>query len=512
MNSAVTTSNPLREGLARLRVPPPCAMVIFGASGDLTRQKLIPALFGLYQKHLLPPSFHLIGISRSELSTGEFRDNLKRSILDKAPDVSDNLWNGFAKNIEYQSGGYDDPQTFAKLGVLLDAADGEKGTAGNRVFYLSTPPSVFAPIITNLGNAGLQKEAKGFSRIVVEKPFGHDLASAQNLNRIIREVFQEKQIYRIDHYLGKETVQNLLVMRFGNGIFEPIWNRRYVDHVQITAAEDQGIGSRAGYYEKSGVVRDMFQNHLFQVMCLVAMEPPISLEADTIRDEKLKILRAIQPFSEETVKTRAIRGQYGPGMTAGEETTGYRDEPHVGKESTTPTFAAIKFFLETWRWQGVPFLLRSGKRLPKRATEVAIFFKEPPHLLFKNSSVDLNPNVLVIRIQPDEGITMRFEAKVPGMHMEIRPVNMDFSYGTSFVQNTPDAYERLILDCMLGDATLFIRSDETEAAWRALMPILEAWDNNPPDEPFPNYEAGTWGPAAADSILGKQPRRKWRRL
>jgi glucose-6-phosphate 1-dehydrogenase len=346
---------------------------------------------------------------------------------------------------------------------------------------------------------------------VIEKPFGHDLNSAKELNQKVQEVFKEHQIYRIDHYLGKETVQNLLVMRFANSIFEPIWNRENVDHVQITAAEELGVGSRAGYYESSGVLRDMFQNHLFQVMCMVAMEPPVAFEANAIRDEKLKILQSIRPFHPETIAQFAVRGQYGPGYLAGEKVPGYREEQEVNPQSTTPTYAALKVFLDTWRWHGVPFFLRSAKRLPKRSTEVAIQFKEPPNLLFKKNVSGLSPNLLVIRIQPDEGMTLRFETKVPGMTTEARTVNMDFRYGTSFAEDAPEAYERLLLDCMLGDATLFIRGDEAEAAWQALMPVLTLWETTNPENSFPNYEAGTWGPAEADKLLEK-PWRKWRRL
>jgi len=511
MESEAPLTNPLREGLTTERVAAPCTLVIYGASGDLTHRKLIPALFGLYQKHLLPTAFHLIGTSRSVISSETFRANLKRFLKESVPHLSDTLWEGFSRNIDYLPGGFDDPQAYAHLSRRLDELDREKGTSHNRVFYLSTPPNVFEPIIANLGKTGLHREEMGFSRLVLEKPFGRDLASAQYLNRKVRDYFQERQIYRIDHYLGKETVQNILVMRFGNSIFEPIWNRRYVDHVQITAAEDLGIGGRAGYYDSAGIVRDMFQNHLFQVMCLVAMEPPISLEAEAIRDEKLKILKSIRPLTPETLASHAVRGQYGQGFLAGEPIPGYREEPNVGKESNTPTYAALKLYLDTWRWQGVPFFLRSGKRLPKRATEVAILFKYAPRLLYQGSFANLSPNVLILRLQPDEGVTLRIEAKVPGMSMTIRDVKMDFSYGTSFIQNAPEAYERLLLDCMMGDTTLFIRGDEAEAAWGALMPVLNAWDHTEPAEPFPNYPVGTWGPASAEGMMDK-PWRKWRRL
>jgi glucose-6-phosphate 1-dehydrogenase len=511
MASPVLLENPLRKGLFSDRVPAPCSLVIYGASGDLTARKLVPALFDLYEKHLLPASFNLIGISRSKISDDEFKQRLKNSLKQAEPQLSDSLWNSFSQNFRYMAGGYDDFKTYQDLAKLLGEVDRDNGTAGNRIFYLSTPPEVFANIISNLGAAGLAKEEKGFSRIVIEKPFGRDLDSAKELNQKVKEVFLEHQIYRIDHYLGKETVQNLLVMRFANSIFEPIWDRRHVDHIQITASEDLGVGTRAGYYESSGVLRDMFQNHLFQVMCLVAMEPPVAFEANAIRDEKLKILRSIRPFDGQALEHWAVRGQYGPGYLAGEKVPGYLQEEGVAPQSITPTYAALKIFLDTWRWHGVPFFLRSGKRLPKRTTEVAIQFKEPPNLLFKSNVSDLSPNVLVVRIQPDEGITLKFETKVPGMTMEVRTVNMDFRYGTSFAEGSSEAYERLLLDCMLGDATLFIRGDEAEAAWGALMPVLTHWETTQPPSAFPNYEAGSWGPVAADLMLEK-PWRKWRRL
>ena len=511
MPNDTALKNPLRESLNTERVAAPCIMVIYGASGDLTHRKLVPALFDLYRKHLLPSAFHLIGTSRTKMTSEEFRANLKQFLLQSISHLSDTLWDGFAENIDYLPGGFDDPESYGELAARLDTLDRQKGTLHNRIFYLSTPPNVYEPIVANLGRAGLHGQEKGYSRLVIEKPFGHDLDSARHLNGRVREFFTEQQIFRIDHYLGKETVQNILVLRFGNSIFEPIWNRRYVDHVQITAAEEMGIGNRAGYYDKAGVVRDMFQNHLFQVMCLVAMEPPISLEAEAIRDEKLKILKSIRPITAENLDTHAVRGQYGPGLVAGERIPGYRQETNVDPVSNAPTFAAMRLQLDTWRWQGVPFFLRSGKRLPKRATEVAIRFKEPPRLLFQNTFADLSPNVLILRLQPDEGMTLLIETKVPGMSMQIRDVTMDFRYGTSFIQDAPDAYERLLLDCMLGDATLFIRGDEAEAAWQALMPVLDVWDHTPPARPFPNYTAGTWGPEEADDLLGKEWR-KWRRL
>jgi glucose-6-phosphate 1-dehydrogenase len=511
MATPILLENPLRQGLFSDRVPQPCSLVIYGASGDLTHRKLVPALFDLYEKHLLPSSFCLIGISRSKMSDAEFKAKLKESLKKSEPQLSDSLWESFSQNFHYLAGSYDDRSAYETLARRLDQVDRENGTAGNRIFYLSTPPNVFGDIVENLGLAGLNREDKGFARVVIEKPFGHDLESAKALNVKVKETFKERQIYRIDHYLGKETVQSLLVMRFANSIFEPIWDRRYVDHVQITASEDLGVGTRAGYYESSGILRDMFQNHLFQVMCLIAMEPPVAFEANAIRDEKLKILKAIRPFNEDTVYQWAIRGQYGPGFLAGAKVPGYLQEDGVAAGSITPTYAALKIFLDTWRWHGVPFLLRSGKRLPKRATEVAIQFKEPPNLLFKDKLANLSPNLLVVRIQPDEGITLKFETKVPGMSMEARTVNMDFRYGATFAEGSSEAYERLLLDCMLGDATLFIRGDEVESAWEALMPVISLWESTPPEHKFPNYEAGTWGPPDADNLLEK-PWRKWRRL
>ncbi len=511
MSDRTPLENPLREGLFNDRMPAPCSLVIFGASGDLTHRKLIPALFDLFKKHLLPSSFNLVGLSRSRVSDEEFKEKLKESLRESEPGLSHSLWESFSRNFHYLSGGYDDPQTYQELSKILGELDKKNGTLGNRIYYLSTPPNVFETILVHLGATGLAREEKGYARVVIEKPFGRDLKSAKELNGKVRESFKENQVYRIDHYLGKETVQNLLIMRFGNSIFEPIWDRRYVDHVQITAAEDLGVGSRAGYYESSGVLRDMFQNHLLQVLSLVAMEPPVDFAADPIRDEKLKVLQSIHPFKGDTIHQFAARGQYGPGFLAGEKVPGYREEPGVDPKSNTPTFAAVKLHLDTWRWHGVPFLLRSGKRMPKRATEVAIQFKQPPNLLFKGNLSEMAPNILVVRIQPDEGITLKFETKVPGITLEARTVNMDFRYNTTFVEGTSEAYERLLLDCMLGDATLFIRGDETEAAWGALMPIFDEWESKPPEEAFPNYEAGTWGPVSADSLPG-EPWRKWRRL
>lgn len=503
--------NPLREGVRLERTADPCVVVIFGASGDLTKRKLLPALYRLTQERLLPAEFAIVGVARSEMSHDEFRNRMKEAVLSfsEAKRVDEAVWNSFAQGIFYMSGNIYDLNSYRQLGQLLAEIDQKRGTAGNRVFYLSTAPEHYSPAIKNLGEAGLAKPKDGsWTRIIIEKPFGRDLESARKLNEEVASVFDEDQVYRIDHYLGKETVQNLLVFRFANGIFEPIWNRQYIDHVQITNAEAIGVEGRGAYYDTAGVVRDMIQNHVFQVLSLVAMEPPVSLAANAVRDEKIKAMQAVRPIPRDRVEEFAVRGQYGPGAVGGKPVPGYRQEKDVNPESRTETYAALKLYFDNWRWAGVPFYIRSGKRLPKRVTEIAIQFKEAPQLLFSSVAEQMEPNVLVIRIQPDEGITLRFGAKVPGQVTRIRWVNMDFRYGSSFGVAPPEAYERLLLDCILGDSTLYARRDMTERGWEIVMPILERWEETEPN--FPNYEAGTWGPREADELIERDGRR-WRR-
>jgi len=504
--------NPLREGLRLERTAEPCIVIIYGASGDLTKRKLVPALYRLSQERLLPGEFAIVGVSRTAMSHEEFRDKMKDAIVtySEAKRVDEAVWQSFAQGIFYVPGDINDSEAYRRLRELLDRIDRERGTGGNRVFYLSTAPAQYSEAISQLGAAGLAKpEGKGWTRIIIEKPFGTDLPSAHQLNEEVGAVFDEEQVYRIDHYLGKETVQNLLVFRFANGIFEPIWNRQYIDHIQITNAEAIGVEGRGGYYESAGVLRDMIQNHVFQVLSLVAMEPPVSLSANAVRDEKIKAMQAVRPITREQVDEFTVRGQYGPGSVGGKPVPGYRQEPGVSPESRTETYAVLKLYFDNWRWAGVPFYIRSGKRMPKRVTEIAIQFKEVPHLLFGTlATQQLEPNVLVVRIQPDEGITLRIGAKIPGQTTRVRWVNMDFRYGASFGVASPEAYERLLLDCILGDSTLYARRDMTERGWEIVMPILESWQQTQPN--FPNYEAGTWGPQAADDFIEKDGR-QWRR-
>jgi glucose-6-phosphate 1-dehydrogenase len=446
------------------------------------------------------------------MSDEEFRASMREAVekYGEEKSVDDAVWESFAGGLFYLTGEFNDADAFAHLRETLERLDRERGTAGNRLFYLSTAPSFFGLIAGQLGAAGLAHgEGKGWTRVIVEKPFGHDLESARKLNRELAAVFDEEQVYRIDHYLGKETVQNLLVFRFANSIFEPLWNRQYIDHVQITNAEALGVEGRGAYYEEAGVVRDMIQNHVFQVVSLVAMEAPASLGANAVRDEKIKAMQAIRPIPPDLVGEFAVRGQYGPGYVLGDTVPGYRQETGVNPESSTETFSALKLYFDNWRWADVPFYIRSGKRLQKRVTEIAIQFKDVPHRLFTGADAPLEPNVLVIRIQPNEGITLRFGAKLPGQRMRIRWVNMDFRYGSSFGVHTPEAYERLLLDCILGDSTLYARRDMTERGWEIVTPILEAWKK--PANDFPNYEAGTWGPKAAFDLIERDGR-QWRRL
>lgn len=512
MNRSENNLNPLREGLHVEKTAPPCVVVIFGASGDLTRRKLVPALFRLASQRLLPAEFAIVGLSRSALSDDEFRSRMREALTTFSADkrLDEEVWSSFAQGLFYLAGDIGNPETYTKLKSLLDRIATERSTGQNRVFYLSTAPAQYHDAIRNLGTSRLAEENEGhWTRVIIEKPFGTDLDTARQLNVEVASVFDEEQVYRIDHYLGKETVQNLISFRFANGIFEPIWNRQYIDHVQITNAETIGVEGRGAYYESAGVIRDMIQNHVFQVLSLVAMEPPNSLSGNAIRDEKIKAMQAVRNFTTDEVNEFAVRGQYGPGSVGGQAVPGYREEPGVNPNSQTETFAALKLYIDNWRWAGVPFFLRSGKRMPKRVTEIAIQFKQAPHLLFSQyAEQNLEPNVLVVRIQPDEGITLRIGVKIPGQQTRLRWVNMDFRYGASFGVDPPEAYERLLLDCMRGDATLYARRDMTERGWEIVEPILEAVQHT--KDEFPNYEAGSWGPARAIEFIEKEGR-EWRR-
>lgn len=489
----------------------PWVMVIFGASGDLTKRKLIPALYNLARQNLLSKEFAVVGVARRGMSHEDFREKITQDMNQFATvSVDADLWQWFVQRLYYVSGDVQDPNTYPQLQTLLLQVDKEHGTQGNYFFYLATAPEFFSPIIQLLGAAGLVREEKGcWRRVIIEKPFGRDWDSARGLNQEIRQVLNERQIYRIDHYLGKETVQNILVFRFANGIFEPIWNRRYIDHVQITVAETVGVQERGGYYDQAGALRDMVPNHIFQLITLTAMEPPISFEADAVRDEQAKILRAIQPLSPEEVLSRTVRGQYGEGMINGVRVPGYRSEPRVAPDSRTETFVALKLLIDNWRWADVPFYLRTGKCLPKRVTEIAIQFKRAPFILFRKTPVErLTTNLLILHIQPREGITLRFGAKVPGPLVQLGAVNMDFKYEDYFGCTSSTGYERLLYDCMMGDATLFQRADMVEAGWSVVTPILDVWQALPPRS-FPNYAAGTWGPKEADELMERDGR-QWR--
>ena len=510
---AKPVENVLREGLRLERVPDPSILVLFGATGDLAHRKVIPALYQLWRTNLLPHEFILLAIGRRPYDDETFRAEIRGALetFSRVLPLDPDAWESFAERICYQRLDFDDPAGFEALPARLDALDRDHGTRGNRLFYLATQPSQFIDLVAQLGRVGLDHETHdgGWRRIVIEKPFGHDLDSAKRLNREVGRVFRESQVFRIDHYLGKETVRNLLVFRFGNGIFEPLWNRRYVDHVQITVAESIGIEERGAFYEQTGASRDVLQNHLLQLVSLIAMEPPATFEANALRDEKVKVLRAID-IAPADVPHNVVRGQYGPGWVAATQVPGYRQEPDVDPDSETETFVAARLMIDDWRWSGVPFYVRTGKRLPKRATEIAIQYREVPHRLFKDEGVEPDANLLAIRIQPDEGIMLRFGAKVPGLGLDVRSVTMDFTYGSAFSVDSPDAYETLILDALQGDASLFTRADEVEEAWSIVDPIIESWATSPAPD-VPDYDAGTWGPDAADALLARDGRR-WRRF
>ena len=493
-----------------------CVMVIFGASGDLTKRKLVPALWSLFQSRVLPEPFAVIGVSRSEMSNEAFRERMREAVTDfaRVQPPSARVWDRFAQALFYYTGDPADPALYPGLAAFINGVEQERGASGNRLFYLSTPPSLYSPIVTRLGEAGFHKAPEGadaWIRIVIEKPFGRDLASSRALNHVVSSVFTEDQVYRIDHYLGKETVQNILVFRFANGIFEPLWNRNHVDHVQITVSETLGVESRGAYYEESGALRDMIQNHILQLLCLVAMEPPVTFDADPVRDEKTKVMRALRPIAPADVDAVAARGQYGPGFVEGQRVPGYREEKGVSAESITETYAALKLGVDNWRWAGVPFYLRTGKRLAKRASEIAVQFRRTPHLVFRRNpeAIAEAGNRLILRIQPDEGIALQFGAKLPGAEPRIKAVEMDFDYHQAFGSEPPEAYERLLLDAMKGDATLYARGDWVDLAWELLEPVLQGWASGDPRK-FPNYESGTWGTAEADTLIERDGR-TWRR-
>jgi glucose-6-phosphate 1-dehydrogenase len=513
MTPVSPTQNDQVEKQQQARPADPCIMVIFGASGDLTGRKLIPAIYNLSHAGLLPKQFGIVGIAIDDVSEEDFRKKAKAEMQEqaKAP-VECALCDSLVERITYMRGDFKDPELYKKLAAKLAELDKQYGTPGNYFFYLAVAPGFFAEIVAQLGASNLNCEHDHiWRRVVIEKPFGHDLESARNLNREIQKTLTEKQIYRIDHYLGKETVQNILVFRFSNGIFEPVWNRRYIDHVQITAAEELGVERRGGYYEHAGALRDMVPNHVMQLISLTAMEPPISFQADAVRDEQAKVLHSITPMSPEDVLSRAIRGQYGAGTIDNQHVPAYRAEPMVGPESNTETFVALKLSIDNWRWADVPFYIRTGKRLRSRVTEIAIQFRRAPFVLFRDTPVEkLTPNALVMHIQPDEGISLRFGAKVPGPQVRVGAVNMDFRYSDYFGTEPNTGYERLLYDCMIGDATLFQRADMVEAGWSVVQPVLDIW-NALPARNFPNYASGSWGPKEAEDLLRKD-NRHWRDL
>jgi glucose-6-phosphate 1-dehydrogenase len=496
--------HPFLQGLSKHRGAPPTVVVIFGASGDLTARKLIPAVFNLGYDNLLPADFSIVGFGRKPISDDEFRKIATGAIKEfSRRELNNDVWDHIAANTSYVAGGYDEPAAFERLAKHIAAIETKIGREVQTLFYISTPPSVFAPILLNLGSSGLAARYLGRrnqSKVIIEKPFGRDLASARSLNATIRSVLEEHQVYRIDHYLGKETVQDLLVQRFANAIFEPLWNRNFIDSVQITVAEEVGVGTRGGYYEQSGALRDMIQNHTMQLVALTAMEPPVSLDPESMRDEKVKVLKAIQPLRVGPGGD-VCRAQYADGMMGGKQVKGYLAEEGINPQSATETYAAMRLAINNWRWQGVPFYIRSGKRLARRVSEIAIQFKRPPGTLFAESDkFNLAANTLAFQIQPDEGLSMVLNGKVPGLETRMQPVKMSFRYSTTFGSNTPEAYERLVLDAMIGDGTLFIRGDEAETSWALYTPVLEAWAAAGRNG-MGSYASGSWGPECADALL-----------
>ncbi|HEX4083684.1 MAG TPA: glucose-6-phosphate dehydrogenase [Chthoniobacteraceae bacterium] len=494
-------------------MPQPCTVVIFGATGDLTHRKLIPALYNLAEDGDLPSALTVVGFARRDKTDEQFRGELEEAARKfSRQNVQDELWKSFASRIFYHRSEFGDADGYKRLAKRLEEIDAQYGTRGNRLFYLSVAPSEFEGILNHLKQFGLNKSAAGgWTRVIVEKPFGYDLATAHELNSVVNATFSESDTFRIDHFLGKETAQNIMVLRFANAIFEPLWNHRYIDHVQITASEPLGVEGRGPYYDGSGALRDMVQNHLLQLLCLTAMEPPTDLSADSVRDEKVKVLRSLRPLRGEDVEKNVVRGQYSAGAINGKNVVAYREEDRVNPQSMTESFVALKVNVDNWRWAEIPFYIRVGKRLPKGGTEIAVQFRSAPSVLFNKGANELGANVLVIRIQPDEGISLRMQAKIPGNALRIEPVKMDFHYGTSFGKASPEAYERLLLDAMSGDATLFARRDEVEQAWKFIDDIEHAWHQSATPPPLAPYPAGSWGPREADELI-ERGGRSWRRL
>jgi glucose-6-phosphate 1-dehydrogenase len=499
----MANDNPFQDPLRFERQAPECAVVIFGANGDLTKRKLMPALYRLAYDRRLAAGFAVVGTSRTHMTDDQFREKMREAVEQFSEDtkLEEDVWNAFAQGLFYVAGDVSSPDLYQQMASRLAEIEHERHTGGNVLFYLSTQPSQYATIARAIGAACIGK-GKGWRRLVVEKPFGHDLASARELSQELHTVFDEKDVYRIDHYLGKETVQNILAFRFGNGIFEPLWNRRYVDHIQITGAESIGVEGRGAYYQEVGALADMIQNHLLQVMATVAMEPSGSFDADSVRDERAKLLRSIRAMTPDQIRENAVAGQYGPARIGGVDVPGFRQEPGVDPEAQTDTYAALTLFVENWRWAGVPFYVRTGKRLAKRVSEIAIQFKAAPLHLFNQDGGEGAINLLILRIQPEEGISLKFLSKRPGSGMTLRPVSMDFNYGSSFGERSPSAYETLLLDAIIGDATLYTRQDMVEASWRVVEPIQKVWRAT--KFQFPNYPAGSWGPAAADEMLARR--------